>query len=301
MSASQLNQLRVFIAVAKSGSIRGAARKLEISAPSVSQALKHLEKSLEVQLLIRTTRSVTLTDAGRMLLEQVEGPMKSITTALDSVKQLQQEPVGKLRITLPRFVYQTLLKPVYAEFCQRYPKIELELSISDATVHLIDEEFDAGIRFGHRLEPGMVARKLTGPLKNMLFASPDYIECHGLPTTPVELQQHPLIQYRFITSNQITPMELIENREQIRVDMPTALIVNDTDAVIDAALQGMGIGRLIETAVEPYLRTGALIALLPEYWIEYPGLYLYFAQNSQKARRLRVFIDFICERAKEIG
>lgn len=298
MNGTTYNQLMMFHTIAQEGSITAAARKLEIAPPSVSQALKMLEEQLGLPLFTRTTRRIELTEAGQLLYERTLASMSELNLAVESVSDLSRVPSGKVRITVPRFVYQSLLKPIYIEFCQRYPSIQLEISVSDKAIDIIRDGFDMGIRFGDRVEEGMIARQLTLPVKEALFASPGYVEQYGLPETPDDLKQHKLIQYRFISSNQVAPLNLNNQGETITVNMPTALIVNDTDVMIDAAHNGLGIGRIVTPMVEEGFKKGEIVPVLEKYWQPYSGLYVYFHKNTQKAKRVRVLIDFLLEKAE---
>lgn len=298
MNGTTYNQLMMFHTIAQEGSITAAARKLEIAPPSVSQALKMLEEQLGLPLFTRTTRRIELTEAGQLLYERTLSSMSELNLAVESVSDLSRVPSGKVRITVPRFVYQSLLKPIYIEFCQRYPSIQLEISVSDKAIDIIRDGFDMGIRFGDRVEEGMIARQLTLPVKEALFASPGYVEQYGLPKTPDDLKQHKLIQYRFISSNQVAPLNLNNQGETITVNMPTALIVNDTDVMIDAAHNGLGIGRIVTPMIEEGFKKGEIVPVLEEYWQPYSGLYVYFHKNTQKAKRVRVLIDFLLEKAE---
>ncbi|MGF1836553.1 LysR family transcriptional regulator [Photobacterium sanguinicancri] len=297
MKGSLFNQIETFLTIAQEGSIRGAARKLELSPPAVSNALKQLESYLGLPLFTRTTRTIEFTEAGKCLMEQTSPAMNALHQALESVQDLSQIPSGKVRITVPRFAYQLIVEPIYAEFCSLYPEVELEISVSNTSINIIKEGYDAGIRFGHRIEEGMVARPLMPKMKEALFATPDYLERFGSPSTPQDLQHHKLIQYRYMPSNQLAPLELNDKGETIRLDPPLSMIVNDTDLMIDAASKGLGIGRIVGPMIQEGLSSGQFIPILEEYWIEYPGLYIYFPQHSQKARRVRVLVDFICQKS----
>lgn len=298
MKGSTFNQLTIFQTIVQEGSIRGAARKLEMAPPSASHALKQLEAQVGLPLFNRSTRRMELTEAGKMLYEQITGAISTLDFAMESVQDLNERPSGRVSITIPRFAFQFFLRPIYAEFCRLYPEIQLEISVSDEAVDILSEGHDMGIRFGDRVDQGMVARQITAPMREALFASDDYIERHGLPATPEELQQHKLIQYRFIASNQLAPLTLQTKGQAISLQMPLAMIVNDTDVMVDAAENGLGIGRMITPLVEEHLETGRLKPVLEENWYPYPSLYVYFMQNSQKARRVRVLIDFLVEKGK---
>ena len=169
MKGTTFNQLTTFHAIVQEGSIRGAARKLEIAPPSVSQSLKQLETQLGLPLFTRSTRRIELTEAGQQLYEQTINAISTLDYALESVQDLSESPSGKVSITLPRFVFQFFFKPIYAEFCQRYPDIQLEISVSDEAVNILNEGFDLGIRFGDRIETGMVARQITAAHDRSLF------------------------------------------------------------------------------------------------------------------------------------
>ncbi|GLX85140.1 LysR family transcriptional regulator [Thalassotalea loyana] len=297
MNGSTYNQLRVFHTIAQEGSITGAARILGIAAPSVSQSLKLLEQSLDLPLFTRTTRKIELTEAGELLYQRTLKSINELNFAFESVGDLRHIPRGKVRITLPRFVYQQILAPVYREFCQTYPEIDLEISINDGTVDIIEDGFDLGIRFGHRVGDEMVAKLLIPPKKDAFFASPAYIANYGMPKSIEEFSQHKYIYYRFISSNQLLPLTVLRNGQEVIIDAPCALVANDTDVIKDAALQGLGIGRLLETIVADELARGDLVPVLPELWNEMSGLYIFFHQNTQKAKRVRVLIDFLLKKA----
>ncbi|USD67009.1 LysR family transcriptional regulator [Vibrio sp. SCSIO 43136] len=293
MKGTTYNQLQVFQAIVREGSIRGAARKLEMAAPSVSQSLKLLEANIGLTLFHRTTRKIELTEAGRLLHERTMSAMDSLNYALESVQELSDEPSGPLRVTIPRFVYNTYFQKVYADFCRLYPQIQLEVSISDAAIDIAKEGFDLGLRFGSIVDEDMVAKQLTPPMKEALFASPSYIEKNGQPKSLDDLKQHRLIQYRFMTSNKLARLNLVENGQETQVEIPISMIVNDTDLMVDAAKEGLGIGRLVYPALEPHLKDKSLLPILETRWSTYPGIYVYFNRNSQKVKRVRVFIDYL--------
>ncbi|MBY6093300.1 LysR family transcriptional regulator [Ferrimonas balearica] len=296
MNRLPYSQLAIFVAIARHNSIRAAACSLSMSAPSVSQALKQLEARLGVPLLLRSTRQMELTEAGRTLLNQAEPALSQLADAFAEAGAQSQVPTGRVRLTLPRFVYQLYLKRLFAEFCRQYPQIELDLSVDDRAVDLIEQGFDLGIRMGDRISEGMVARRLGPPMTEALFASPAYLAQYGQPQTLTELNQHRLIQYRFMASNQTAPLTLLHQGEAVRVELPHAMVVNDTDLMVDAALEGLGIGRFLSPAVQPLFDSGKLVPVLENYWYHYPGLHLYFPQGAQKALRVRVLIDYLTAR-----
>ena len=295
---SYYGQLNVFQTIAQEGSISAAARKLQIAVPSASQSLKLLEQKIGVPLFHRTTRNIQLTDAGRELLARTETAMITLNQALDEIQHFNSEPSGTVRITLSRFAYQLILSPHLAEFSERFPKIQLEISLNDALVNLLEDGFDLGIRFGNRLEEGMVARKLLPAFKEGLYVSKNYVAKHGKPKTPKDLTAHQLIGYRFISSNRIEPLVLNIDGQETAMNINTPLLCNDPEIIADATRQGLGIGRIFEPNVEQFEDKDDFIPVLQKHWRQYPPVYLYYLQHSQKARKVQVLIEFLLEKMK---
>lgn len=288
-------QLTVFHAIAAEGSITGAAKQLGVGLPAISKSLKLLEKTMGVPLFNRTTRKLEITEAGQMLLTRTADALQSLNYAVESVQDLGQTPSGTVRITAARFAYQCILKPVFSHFCEAYPQIKLEISVYDGTIDLLKEGFDLGIRFGDRLEEGMVARRLTEPFREGLYVSEDYIRRHGLPGDPSDLARHRLIGYRFTTSNRLLPLILNRGGQELTVDMAADIVTNDIEVIADGVRLGLGIGRLFEPVHAQLADRDMFIPVLQEFWRTYPAVYLYFPKDSQKAKRIRAIIDYLAE------
>ncbi|KGQ70889.1 LysR family transcriptional regulator [Chelonobacter oris] len=296
MNSSIFGYLTVFHTIVTEGSIAAAARKLEIASPSVSNSLKLLEQHIGLPLFTRTTRKIELTEAGIQLYQHSKPAMQELTLALESVHDLADIPSGSVRITVPRIAYLLILKPHFAEFCRRYPDIQLEISVYDGTVDIIKQGFDLGIRFGSSIEENMVARKLLAPFKGGLYVSKEYAKQFGVPTSIAELKQHNLIGFRFMTANRLFPLTLNENGHDVTLEMPSALIANSLEVVIDAVRQGLGIGRVFEPILKLEADAADFIPVLPSHWKTYPPLSLYYVQHSQKAKRIRTLIEFLSEK-----
>ncbi|QGY32565.1 LysR family transcriptional regulator [Pantoea cypripedii] len=290
------SQIRIFQSIAREGSITAAARKLGITPPSVSKALKLLEQHTGHPLFIRTTRRIELTDAGQQLLQQTTLAVESLETALENVRDLNQVPSGLVRITLSRFAYVLILKPFMAEFCRCYPEIQLEISVYDGTINIIDEKYDLGIRFGDILDGGVVARQLMKPFRAGLYASEAYLKEYGMPETPADLQQHKLIGYRFITNNRILPLILEEKGEHLTVEMPFQLMSNDIDVMADGIRNGLGIGRIFEPVYELLSDKQKFVPVMEPFWSTYPPVYLYYLKSAGKTKRIKVLVDFLLKK-----
>ena len=299
MDNSFYGQLNVFQTIAQEGSISAAARKLEIAVPSASQALKLLEQKIGVPLFHRTTRNIQLTDAGRQLLERTEQSMATLHQAFEEVRNFGGQVSGTVRITMARVMYQLVLRPHLAEFHQRYPQIQLEISLNDGLSHLIEDGIDLGIRFGNRLDEGMVARKLLNGTQEVLYVSQHYAAQHGMPKTPKDLPAHKLIGYRFISSNRIEPLVIAQNGQETAVEMDTPLICNDPEILLDATRQGLGIGRAFTHNMQQQPDHADFVPVLQKYWRQYPPLYLYYLQHSQRTKKVQAVIEFLLEKTAQ--
>ena len=300
MNNALYNQIRIFQTIAAEGSITAAARKLQITAPSVSKTLKTLEQHLGLPLFSRSTRHIELTEAGRRLLARSGDAVQALQDAIESVRDDNAIPSGLVRVTLSRFAYQLIFRPFIAEFGVRYPHIQLELSLCDGTINILDAGYDLGIRFGDTLEEGMVARRLLPPFAEGLYAAPEYLARHGTPQTPDDLARPRLIGYRYITANRLLPLTLDADDEPLGVAMPTPLICNDIDVTADAIRAGLGIGRLFAPICAQQPDRERFQPVLRDYWKTYPGVYLYHLPHAQKARRVQALISFLTEKATTI-
>lgn len=292
MDNATYGQLAVFHTIAREKNISAAARKLGVTVPSVSKSLRLLEKTLGVPLFARTTRAINLTEAGRALQAKTRGAMVVLDDAIQQVQEMGETPSGPLRLTLSRFAYQLFIRPRLAAFYLALPHIQLELSINDGTVDIVEQGFDLGIRFGDMVSEGMVAREIYPPFRLGLYASTDYLARNGTPETPEELATHRLVTYRFTTSKRFSPVVLNKDGLALAVDMPHAMICNDIDAVSDAVCAGIGIGRIFEPLCQRLPDRDNLLPVMEQYWQRFPAVYMYYSQNSQRAKRVQAAIQF---------
>ena len=200
-----LPSLEVFAAIARHGSLRAAGEALGVKSSTVSHQLKALETQLGTALFIRTTRSVSLTEAGRALLRGAGPAFEQLAEAYESARNTGHAARGALKLAMPDFVYHLFVSPILPGFCAAYPEIELELSLTDALSDILGEELHAGFRLGDRIAQDMVAVRLTQPLPLAVTASPGYFAAHGTPQQPRDLLDHSCIQYRFQSSGRIAP------------------------------------------------------------------------------------------------
>ncbi len=293
MRQNQLDGIVTFIVVAEERSFSAAAARLGISPSAVSQSVRTLEQRLGVTLLSRTTRSVSLTDAGKLFMERTLPCVQELVLASEEVGQAGDTPTGLLRINIPRNAHLILLQPILRRFLDAWPGITLEVMVENALVDIVGRSFDAGVRFGEMIDKDMVSVPLGPSLSTYIVATPDYLARHGIPEHPTDLLRHDCIVFRHNTSGQQERWSLSRNDEQIVLPVSGRFIINDSLAMMQAALDGVGITWMIGGYVEKLIEEGRLVSLLPEWCPQVPGYCLYYPDRRQVSLKLRVFIDFL--------
>ncbi|PLK70262.1 LysR family transcriptional regulator [Rhizobium sp. TH135] len=288
-----LATLEVFLAIARHGSLRAAADSLGLKPSTVSHQLKSLEDQLDTALFVRTTRAISLTEAGRALLRGADPAFEQLANALDSARSTGHEARGTLKLAMPEFVYQLIVGPALPEFVAAYPQIEMELSVTDAFSNILDEGLHAGLRLGDRIMQDMVAVRITQPLKLVVVSSPGYIEERGMPTKPANLMEHNCIRYRFHTSGRIYPWAFQGDEGEYSVDVRGSLIANTLPVLIDLASRGLGLAYTFRDYCEREIFDGTLIAILEDHTLQVPGVHIYFPREYRSMVPLRLFVDHL--------
>jgi DNA-binding transcriptional LysR family regulator len=302
--AADLGDLTGFVAVARAGGFRDAARASGSSASSLSEAVRRLEARLGVRLLHRTTRSVAPTEAGARLLDRLGPALGEVEAALDVVNGFRDRPAGTLRLNVPVSAARLVLPRIVPPFLAAYPDISLEVIAEDSFVDVLASGCDAGIRYDERLEQDMIAIPI-GPRQQRFAAaaSPAYLDRHGRPAHPRELLDHACLRSRF-SSGAMTSWEFERDGEIVKVDPTGPLVVRAgaaTDLAVDAAIAGSGIIHLFEDWLRPHLDSGALEPVLESWWQRFSGPFLYYPGHRYLPAPLRAFVDFIKARSGPAG
>jgi DNA-binding transcriptional LysR family regulator len=291
-----LGDLSAFVAVARAGGFRDAARATDGSASGLSDAVRRLEAKLGVRLLNRTTRSVVPTEAGRTLLERLAPVLSEVDNALDVVNGFRDKPSGTLKLNVPLSAARLVLPDIVPRFLAAYPEIRLEVVADESFVDVLAAGCDAGIRYEERLEQDMIAVPI-GPRTQRFAAaaSPAYLAQRGRPQHPRELLEHNCMRTRF-ASGALIHWEFQREGETVRVEPTGSLQVQvggALDLVVDAAVNGLGIVYLFEDWLKPYLTRGELEPVLEPWWPQFPGPFLYYPGRRLLPAPLRAFVDFI--------
>ena len=283
--------LEAFLAVARTRSFRRAAQERGVTGPALSQSVRNLEEELGLRLLNRTTRSVSPTEAGELLVSLLEPAFEDVQSAIAQVKSLSGQPSGVVRVSVPAPALEHLIMPHAPAFLAAYPRVSLEL-ISDARViDIVAEGFDAGVRLGLEMANDMIAMPLGKPEVYDVVASPDYLARHGRPDTPADLSGHDCIRIRFPSGVIFSWRFEVEGAEFVMTP-EGRLILNDARHVVSAAIAGAGIARLARHYTEPHVRSGRLVRLLEDYAATLPAWHIYYPSRRYVPPALRVFLDF---------
>jgi DNA-binding transcriptional LysR family regulator len=287
--------LSTFALVVQHQGFRQAARASGQSASALSEAVRRLENKLGLRLLLRTTRSVVPTEAGALLLSRLQPALNEVASALDVLNDLRDSPRGTLRLNVPVNAARFFLQDIVNRFLTAYPEIMLELVVDNNFVDVVASGCDAGIRYGEKLEQDMIAIPI-GPRTQRfaVAAAPAYLALRGIPQHPRDLLQHACLRGRFL-SGAIYPWEFERAGQSLTVEPSGPLIITPTaaDLAVSAAVAGHGVIYLFEEWLAPYLESGQLQPILQEWWLRFPGPFLYYSGRRHLPAPLRAFVDFI--------
>lgn len=287
-----LNLLPLFLAVAEERSFSAAAERLGVTRSAVSQGIRRLEDTFGTLLVMRTTRSVNLTEAGERLRKSLSIPLSTIDAACEDVLS-DNGPRGHLKIAVTSIAEEFLSGPLLASFAAANPAVTIDIVVSDDEFDIVAAGFDAGVRLGDVIEKDMIAVPLTGQQREVVVASPTYLAAHSAPRHPRELIRHRCIGWR--PSPDVAPYrwEFEEAGIPFDVAVEPHITTNDLRLMLRLALAGGGITFATYETFRPFIEKGQLVSLLDDFLPPFPGFYLYFPQRRNMAPKLRALIEHV--------
>jgi DNA-binding transcriptional LysR family regulator len=291
---SDLNDLTYFLAIARHRSFRRAGVELGLSASALSHALKGLEDRLGVRLVNRTNRSVTLSAAGEALRDAIGDPFDQIGSALEVLNRFRDAPAGRIRLNVPSDAATLLLGPVLPIFVDRYPDVEIDIAVSNRLIDVVDEGFDAGIRYGGTVPEDMVAQRLSADIRWIVAGSPDYLARFGEPRHPEDLRQHRCFRFR-VGDESVYRWEFERGGESLAVDAPGPLMFDDSRIMLSLLRTGAGLMYAPEPLVTPFVQAGEVRFVLEDWAATGPGFHIYYSGRRQLPTGLRLLIELIRE------
>jgi DNA-binding transcriptional LysR family regulator len=286
---NDLGELSAFALVAEERSFTRAAARLGISQSALSHSMRGLEERLGLQLLARTTRSVSPTAAGTALLQDLAPALERIDRALAETRKQKESPAGRIRLIIPRTAARMVLLPKLAQFSRRYPEIVLEVTTSNDPVDLVAGGYDAGVQLGEFIQRDMIAVRVTREMRLAVVGSQQYFESHPIPRKPHDLKDHPCIGFRF--SNRIYRWEFEKGRKALTVSPEGPASFDDPELVIQAVLSGVGIGTAMENSLKEMIAKGQLKQVLRDWCPTFPGYFLYYPSRRNQPAALVALIE----------
>lgn len=287
------NALDVFVTVAETRNFRVAAERLGVTRPAISQALRRLEDRLNISLMRRTTRSISLTEAGERLYADVAPAMLQLNRAVSDITELAGAPRGQLRLAISSIAERIIGGELLASFIERYPQVELDITVTDDEFDIVAQGYDAGVRLGEIIAQDMIAVPVSSRQRQVTVASPCYLARYGTPQHPNELIQHRCIGWRKGPGLSPYRWEFAENGREFDVAVNPQLTTNDMGVMIRTACAGGGITFGMEETFRPYIDRGELVTLLDAWLPTFAGFYLYFPSRKNLAAKLRALIDHV--------
>ncbi|MGR9503611.1 DNA-binding transcriptional LysR family regulator [Rhizobium leguminosarum] len=290
MRATELSELAAFAAVARHKSFRKASEERGVTASAISHAVLNLEDRIGVRLLNRTTRSVSLTEAGELLVSHLDPAFGEMAAALDALNRYRDTPFGKVRINVPNSIGPFVIGRIIGPLLKSNPHLQLEINATDRLVDIVEEGFDAGIRFGERVTEGMIALRIKPRIRLVVVGSPAYFETRPKPTTPHELKRHLCIQNMFPSGARYA-WEFEKDGQTVSFQPTGPLSLDDHELMMQAAFGGIGLAYIWEPRVEKAIVSGELIQVLDDWCQPEEPLYLYYPSRRHMSAGFRAVID----------
>lgn len=291
MKRHDFDDLAAFVIVAEERSFTKAAARLGMSSSGLSHMMRQLEERLGMRLLARTTRSVATTEAGERLLLTLQPAFAEISRGLQELGHFREKPSGTVRITSGKHAAASLVMPILPEFHRTYPDIRVELIVGDRFEDIVASRFDAGIRFGERVDKDMIGLRIGPDIRAAVVGSPDYFARYPAPKTPRELADHDCVTYYMASLAGPYAWEFEEDGRDIEVKVSGSFMVNDADMMIEAALSGSGLVYVFEDFAAEHIASGRLIRVLEDHCKPFAGYSLYYPSRRQMPPALSVFVE----------
>lgn len=288
-----LSGLTALLRVADKSSFTAAAAELGVTRSALSQTIRALEDRHGVRLLQRTTRSVGLTEAGTRFVASVRPALGEVARALEQLEESRARPAGLLRVAVPRYALNVVLRPRLSAFLAAYPEIQLDLTLDDGAVDLVRGGFDAGVRLRESIEREMIAVRVSADDSMAVVGAPAYFAGRRRPRRPRELAAHDCINYRLGPGAPVYRWEFTEGRREIEIAVEGRVQVNDREAMVLAALDGLGLAYVAAGRVREHLARGELIRVLEPHCPSFPGLFLYYPGRAHLAPKLLALVEFL--------
>lgn len=288
-----LHSMTVFLAVAEAQNFRAASERLGVTRSAVSQTIKRLEEIMGIALVTRTTRSVSLTEAGERLYRGIAPAAAEIAAAVENVTAMANVPRGQLRLAVSSIAERFIAGPLLASFAAAHPEVQLDVTITDDEFDIVAEGFDAAVRLGEVIAQDMIAVPVSRDQREVAVCAPGYLAARGAPGHPRDLAAHRCIGWRPAPGRAPHRWEFTEDGREFDVDVAPEITSNDMGLMIRLACEGAGVTFGMEASFRTWLDRGDLVTVLEDYSAPFPGFFLYFPSRRNLAPKLRALVDHV--------
>lgn len=295
MARDNITDILAFLAVAREQSFTRAAGKLGVSQSALSHTIRSLETRMGVRLLIRTTRSVSPTEAGERLLQTVAPQLDAIVAELAAVSDLEGKPSGTIRITTTDYAADQVLRPRLVPLLAEHPGLRVEMHIDYALTDIVEQRYDLGVRWGDQVAKDMIAVRVGPDIRSVIVAAPGYLESRTPPASPQDLVNHNCIALR-LASGDTYAWELNDGEHELQVRVEGQATFNGVYQVLNAALDGCGLAFVPEGLAQPHIHAGRLCPLLGNWSPVFPGLHVYYSSLREPSRALELVVETLRHR-----
>lgn len=299
MRRTNLNDLAIFVVVAKERSFTKAAAQLGVSQSALSHTIRDLEARLGIRLLTRTTRSVSPTEAGERLLHTLEPRLQEIETELLALGDLSKKPSGTVRITAMDYATDTILLPKLSKLLREYPDVKVEIVTDYGLTNIVAERYDAGVRAGEQVAKDMIAVRIAPDMRMAVVGSPSYFKSRPEPRKPQDLVEHNCINLRLPTHGGLYAWEFEKGSREVRVRVEGQLTFNGSPQILNAALAGLGLGYVPEGLIEAHVAKGRLVRVLEDWCPPFAGYHLYYPSRRQPSAAFALVVDALRHRGEK--
>lgn len=291
MKRDELGDLAALLIVAEERSFTRAAARLDLSPSALSHAIRRLETRLGLRLLLRTTRNVSVTEAGERLLETLRPAFADIENRIEALGELRDRPSGTIRINSGEHAAHTILWPALARFMPLYPEVKIEITTELGYADIVERRFDAGVRLGEQVERDMVAVPIGPDVNMVVVGAPSWFATHPAPVTPHDLNDHVCINLRLPTRGGIYAWEFEKDGREVNVRVDGPLVFNDMSLIQKAAEAGMGLAFLMADVAAPAIAEGRLVPVLQDWRPPFPGYHLYYPSRRQPTPAFTLLVE----------
>jgi DNA-binding transcriptional LysR family regulator len=293
MRGTEFSEYEAFVAVVTTGSFVGGAHAVGVSASAMSQIIRRLERRLGVQLIRRTTRSISLTDAGERFFTRLRAAFSEFDAAASELDERRKTPAGTVRVIVPRVAYTDVIEPLLPAFHRSYPDVMLDIRIDERIANIVSDGYDVGVRLGEYLAKDTVAFPVGPRLRQIAVASPEYVARHGCPEHPHDLIHHTCINWRQSAQGPVYDWEFEKDGSRVTVSVRGPLILSDRDMAVRAARNGIGIALWVEHRLRPLIEAVELVPMLEDWSPGYPGFHAYYYRDQHMSPATRAFLDML--------